>query len=114
MAFNGTEGDEITLDQAAAYTAAFRNSNPDEVLAHYFGRDLLLEILAQEDCQGIRIYNGRNSDGDLSPIIVGADTDENDIIGSNTQKDSSNAAIGQGSIPCPSRCSKGNPLNGNI
>lgn len=101
MAFNGKEGGEIPLATAAEMTAAYRAQNPNETLAHYFGKDIILQILAQEKCVGIRIYYGLNRDGGKELILVGVDSQENDLTD----------FVADMSLPCPKACSTSNALN---
>lgn len=101
MAFDGTEGGLISLNAASAMTKAYRDANPGQRIAHFFGRDILNELLAQDDCMGIRIYYGLSEDGDKELVIVGADANENDL----TDK------VGDISSPCPNLCSSPNKLN---
>jgi hypothetical protein len=79
MAFNGTEGSAIDHSTAAEWTKAYREAQPNEPLARFFGRDILLSILAQADCQGIRFYYGLN-ESVPQLLAVGADSEENDQI----------------------------------
>lgn len=101
MAFDGTEGKEITLSEGAALTATYRDNFPNETKGHFIGKDVLNDILAQSECMGIRIYYGIDSNGDKQLVFVGADGNENDIIG----------IIADYSKPCPSNCSSANDLN---
>jgi hypothetical protein len=106
MAFNGTEGGIITLADGSAMTAAYRKQKKrTDKNGHFFGRDILQNILDQEGCVGIRMYYGLREDkkDDMTQelIIVGTDRDENDILD----------IIGDISVPCPNMCGKANPLN---
>jgi hypothetical protein len=101
MAFNGTEGGKITLRVGGDMTAEYRNNNPNELLAHFFGKDILLDILNQNGCMGIRMYYALNAEGVKELVIVGADEDENDMTD----------LVADLSRPCPDHCSKDNPLN---
>jgi hypothetical protein len=101
MAFNGTEGDSITLTVGAEMTARFRANYPSHLKARFFGRDLLLQILAQEGCMGIRMYFAQSSNNTMELVIVGADAGENDMLD----------LIGDLSEPCPNRCGSRNSLN---
>lgn len=100
MAFNGREGGQISLELGAEMTAAYRSANPGARKAHFFGKDILNEILNQEGCMGIRIYYGI-SDGEKELVLVGADADENDMT----------ELVADLSSPCPPICGGGNPLN---
>ncbi|MDB5267668.1 MAG: hypothetical protein JWP58_708 [Hymenobacter sp.] len=103
MSFNGSESRAIDPDKAREWTKSFREAHPGEIIAHFFGRDILTEILNQKDCQGIRFYYG--SDGGVPQLIaVGADSEENDQL-------SDNRIVADESCPCPSSCSQPNILN---
>ncbi len=101
MAFNGTEGAEITLSSASAMTKEYRINNPDEIIAHFFGKDIIHKILEQEGCVGIRFYYGIDEDGQKQLVMVGADSEENDLTD----------LVADVSFPCPDACSTPNPLN---
>ncbi len=101
MAFDGTEGGKIPLNEAATMTAEYRRKNPSSTKAHFFGREIINEILEQEGCQGIRIYYGQDEDGNKQLVLVGADSDENDMLN----------IVADLSHPCPNACSNPNSLN---
>ena len=101
MAFNGTEGGEITLELGADMTAEYRDLNPNERKAHFYGKDILNDLLDQEGCMGIRIYFGIDSDGNKELVLVGADANENDMT----------ELVVDISSPCPNLCDKNSPLN---
>ena len=103
MAFNGKEGEIVTLSDAAGWTEAYRNTIQQGVrIAHFFGREKLEAILDQEDCMGIRIYHGLDENGKKVLVLVGAKADENDMV---------DGVIVEKSIACPSKCSQNNRLN---
>jgi hypothetical protein len=101
MAFDGTEGGKITLSTAAAMTAEFRRNNPNTTLAHFFGKNILNEILNQDGCMGIRMYYGLDDNGNRELVIVGVDNNENDLTD----------LVADLSHPCPNACSSPNSLN---
>lgn len=104
MSFDGKEGDTISLEDAATMTAEFRSQNPDAIKGHFFGEDILKDILGQFQNKGIRFYNGINSSGDYTLIAVGAKSNEDDQLRSNN-------TIAEYSHPCPPRCGVANDLN---
>lgn len=101
MAFDGTEGGAIALSAGAAMTKEFRLRNPGSITARFFGKDIINEILNQEGCMGIRIYYGLDEDGNNQLVIVGADSDENDMLD----------IVADLSRPCPNVCGDPNALN---
>lgn len=101
MAFNGTEGGQITLEDGADMTSRYRDQNPGETKGHFFGKDILHEILKQDGCMGIRMYYGVDKDGNKELVIVGADEAEDDML----------ELVADLSRPCPNRCGSSNALN---
>lgn len=101
--FTGHEDHEISLDDASAMTKRYRNQmNTGDIKGGFFSRDAILAILDQADCVGIRYYYGLDDRGKQTLILVGADTDENDLY---------TGSLMEFSIPCPTQCGSDNPLN---
>jgi hypothetical protein len=102
MSFTGNENHDIPLATAAEWTKNYRNANPNATKAHFFGREAIEAILAQESCVGIRIYYALDDTGEKHLILVGADANENDLY---------LGKLAERSKPCPSMCGIANPLN---
>jgi len=100
--FTGNEDQEITLSQGSTMTAAFRAANPTAIKAEYFGKKIINLILEQEECVGIRVYNGLDASGVQSNVLVGVDSDGNDIV---------NGALGDRSVKSPPFSGATNSLN---
>jgi hypothetical protein len=108
--FNGSEGGELDLPTAKKWTANFRskNASSDEILAHYFGFEIIQQILKQEGCVGIRIYYALDERGEKKLLLVGVDSNGENLLpleGARTS-DGGNV-IGDYSWPCPDYCGKG-------
>lgn len=103
MSFNGGEGRAIDPNKASEWTKSFREEHPGEIMAHFFGRDILMNILSQEGCEGIRFYYGLDG-GAPQLIAVGADSAENDQLGENRM-------VADEACSCPTSCSQPNILN---
>ncbi len=101
MAFKGTEGEEITLQEAAQLTASYRAAHPNEIKGHFMGKNILKSIMDQPGCVGIRVYHGINTDGSREIVLVGADANGDDMT----------ALVADRSVPCPNMCSRPNSLN---
>ena len=103
MSFYGNEGEFVTLNDASRWTANYRNTiQPGDVIAEFLGKEKILELLSQEGCVGIRFYYAINDSGEKILVLVGADSNENDM---------ENGLILDFGIPCPPVCSKRNRLN---
>ncbi len=99
---NGTEGENIPLEEAIQMTRAFRLANPDAIKAFYLGKDIMNELLRQNNCVGMRIYNALDVDNQPQVVIVGVTADNEDLYeGIRADK----------TKPCPSLCDINSPLN---
>jgi hypothetical protein len=101
MAFDGNESEAITLEQATAWTNNYRQANPGEVKAHFFGINKIQELLSQDECIGIRAYYAIDNNGNRQLIFVGATEEEKDLY---------DGIILDKSVPCPSACDSSSPL----
>jgi len=103
--FNGSEGSPITLNAAKQWVANYRNQNPGQVEAHFFGFEIIQKILDESGCMGIRIYYGIDDDGKKQLILVGADADMNNLIPSTpNQVIPGENIVADVSSPCPPWC----------
>ena len=116
----GKEGSEWDLAEAAAWTKNYRAKNPGKTISHYFGREILERILAQDGCVGLRFYHALDEHGKEHLIITGTDANGEDQLNTGLSVDAaglkakahvvSAQAVGQESMPCPG--SPGCPKNG--
>jgi hypothetical protein len=103
MPFTGNEDHSISLQEAAEWTKNYRNANPNQTLAHLFGKTAIAAILNQASCVGIRIYYALDEAGVKQLIITGVDAAGNDLY---------NGQLAERSFRCPPDCGAVNPLNG--
>lgn len=102
MAFTGNENHDIPLSTASQWTANYRNANPNQTKGHFFGKNAIDAILAQQGCVGIRIYYALDDSGSKQLILVGVTSDGNDLY---------NGLLAERSFKCPPDCGNANPLN---
>jgi len=102
MAFNGSEGEFISIEEAGQMTKEWRENGCGPANAVFFGRERLQAILDQGDCMGIRMYFAINEDNEKTLVLVGADADENDQM---------HGKILDRAIPCPTNCGSSNGIN---
>ena len=101
--FTGNENHHISLQEASEMTRAYRKTQPGQTIAHFFGKQALMDILNQSNCVGVRIYYANDPiTGQKHLVIVGAEPNMNDI---------SSGLIAERGMSCPSYCSKSNQLN---
>lgn len=103
MKFNGTEGEAIELAQAAAWRANYRKGEAAETAkSHFFGSQILKQILEQERCVGIRMYYALDDKRTKQLILIGVDENGNDI---------ESGIIADRSIICPPDCGNDGTLS---
>ena len=101
MAFTGKEDHSISLQDAADLTRNYRNATLVGIKGHFFGKDTIERILAQEGCVGLRLYHAVEN-GNHTLVMVGTDAKEDDLV---------NGEIAQFAPPCPPNCGQLNALN---
>ncbi|MBP5994230.1 MAG: hypothetical protein KA736_00890 [Crocinitomicaceae bacterium] len=103
MSFNGNEGDFITLREGSEMTKSYRDTiQPGEVIGVFMGKEKIKAILDQSECKGIRFYFAVNDKGENTLVLVGADSNQNDMV---------NGLIADNGFPCPTICGISNSLN---
>jgi hypothetical protein len=103
MSFNGNEGSFITLREGSVMTKRYRDTiQPGEVIGVFMGKEKIKAILDQSECKGIRFYFGVNDKGENTLVLVGADSNQNDMV---------DGLIADEGSPCPTICSMSNLLN---
>lgn len=102
MEINRDSSEVITLDQAIEYTHAFQENNPGAIKSFFAGSSKINLILEQENCIGVRIYNGYDAtSGKNNLVLVGVDIQGEDM----TQ-----GVILERLSPCPKYCPKNSVL----
>lgn len=95
-------GSKISLIDASLMTEKFRIKFPNESMAYLYSAEVFQSILTQENCVGLRIYNGIDENGRLQTVLVGVDEDDNDLY---------LGEIYDRALVCPPKCAASNPLN---
>jgi hypothetical protein len=101
MKLDAATGSIITEEQAKELISAFRKKYPLEIKSSFIGIDNINKIFEQENCVGLRIHNGYDSENEkMSLIFVGVDVDEKEIL--------KNGIIYDKVLLCPDYC----PIDG--
>lgn len=81
MYLNKNTGSIISQETAEELVASYQEKNPDEIISSFIGSNNIKALLNQEDCIGIRIYNGYdNTENKISLVVVGVDSNEKDML----------------------------------
>ena len=105
MNYTGNEDHAISLADAAELTARYRtqfSAGTFYIKGEYFGKNALNSLLNQTGCVGARMYYGLKADQTQCLVIVGVDSNGNDMT---------TGEIMEMGLPCPTRCSDDNALN---
>jgi len=78
--FTPEVGEHIGAEAGAKMIKRYYDQNPDDVLAHFTGRNIIEKILAQPGCTGIRTFYALNELGIKQLVMVGVDKDGNNIL----------------------------------
>jgi len=100
--YTGNEDHLITLEQAVKYVENFKSfPTTPSIKGAYFDRNAFDKILDQAGCVGIRYYYAKKDDGTATIVLVGVDSNGNDM----TQ-----GILVDNGLPCPPFCSAPNQL----
>ena len=103
--FDGSEGGYVPESTAKQYLQNYQQGPAFNwnhgVKAHFFGKDILQDMLNQQGAMGLRLYYGSKVDpssNTLQPelVLVAADSNGDDITANNK--------IADFSRPCPQFC----------
>lgn len=108
--YDGTDGGRIDLTTARQWAQNYRTANPDQIRSHYFGRDVLDQILAQPGCIGIRAYYALTDKKEKELLIVGVDSNGNSMLPASPVIMPGENSIMDASFPCPPFCPPGTDL----
>ena len=111
--FDGTEGDPLSLMKAKQWAAHYRDKNQGSTQAHFFGSEIIKQILAEPGCVGIRMYYAIDDNGRKQILLVGANANGDNLLPSTSSSFASFSLfsdpddgniIADFSWPCPSYC----------
>lgn len=108
--YDGSDGGRIDLTTARQWAQNYRNANPNDIRSHYFGRDVLDQILAQPGCVGIRAYYALNDKNEKEILVLGVDRVGNSMLPANPAITPGDNSIMDVSFPCPPFCPPGTDL----
>jgi len=102
-------GKDIGYEAGAKMIKRHFDENPDDVMAHFMGRDIIDAILAQPGCIGIRTFHGLNEIGIRQIVLVGVDKEGNNILEFDTLDENGNTSKRIGIVAdqnrvCPPYC----------
>lgn len=99
-------GAPISGETAKQWIENYRKKfpGPDEVIAHFYGCDIINKILAQPDCIGIRFYYAIDDKGSKQLILVGVSSDGDNMWDLNSTQPMEGGMIADKGGPCPPYC----------
>lgn len=102
MKLDKNSGKIISKTKAEELTHSFQSKNPNSNKSYFIGSDIVKMILNQENCIGVRVYDGILSEtGEENRVLVGVDHNGEDML---------KGVIADELIPCPEKCPKNSSL----
>jgi hypothetical protein len=73
-------GQSKPAQTASTLTNAHQISvSSNDVIVHYFGKDVVEKTMKQPGCVGVRMYYGKHADGNSGFVLVGVDKNGKDL-----------------------------------
>lgn len=93
-------GSVISKQRAKELIDSFQQKFPEEIISSFIGKNNVENLLQQEDCVGIRIYNGYDEvKRKISLVLVGVDSNDDVLLNDGLIYDELSM--------CPPACSSG-------
>lgn len=110
--YSAEVGEDIGYEKGAKMIKSYFDQNPDDVLAHFMGRNMIEAILAQPGVVGIRMFHALNEVGLKQLVLVGVDAKGNNVlnittIGANGEIIKKNGIVADKVRNCPPYCGDG-------
>jgi len=103
--FTGQEGDPIDYALAGKWVNNFQDKHVEGTMAHFFGYEIINQILEQESVVGIRMYYALDDSGERQIILVGVNESGENIVPGANGRSKDEGVVGDASYPCPTYCS---------
>jgi hypothetical protein len=97
-------GKNIGYEAGAKMVKNHFDQHSDDVMASYIGKNIILNILSQPDCVGLRAFNGLDDMGIRRLIYVGVDKNGRNIIDFKIEDQKHVGIVAGGTIICPPYC----------
>lgn len=101
-------GKPISKATADKWIKNHEEKHPDKgsIRAHFFGSDIINQVLSQDKCVGMRIYYATNDEGVKQLLLVGAREDGTNIWpdGNEDTENATGGLIVDASTTCPPFC----------
>lgn len=107
--YSAQVGEDVGYEKGAKMIKTNYDQNPDDVLAHFMGRDIIEAILAQPGVAGIRMFYAVNELGLRQLVLTGADENGKNILNYSTVGDDgeivkNKGIVASGARSCPPYC----------
>lgn len=73
-------GKHIGFEAGEVMVKSFFDKHPDQAYGNIMGREIIEQILAQPDCQGILITPGLDEQGNRHVVLAGIDSNRQAIV----------------------------------
>jgi hypothetical protein len=100
--------DSIPGATFSRWASNYVQNNPSGLQAHFFGYQIIKDILAEKGCVGIRIYYALNDAGVQQLLLIGVTQNGTNLLPAASavgRVEGGDNTIGDASVPCPTYCS---------
>lgn len=98
--YSAQVGHDIGYEKGSKMIKTNFDQNPDDILAHFMGRDIIESILAQPGVTGIRMFHAVNELGLRQVVLTGADETGKNILSYSTVGDDGEIVKNKGIVAC--------------
>jgi len=97
-------GEDIGYEKGAKMIKRNYDQNPDDIIAHFMGRNIIEDILAQPGVAGIRMFYATNELGLRQLVLVGTDETGKNVLNYSEVGDNGQITKKKGIVTGSVRC----------
>lgn len=109
------KGNKISKSKARKWVNNYKKKHGKDknfLSSMLFNKDIVLKMLREDKCQGLRVYNALDDDGGLHFVLVGTDAEGRNILPSGDEYlaktieevDGGDPIMINDGLPCPTYC----------
>ena len=102
------KGDKITKSKAKKWVKNYKDkhpkSDPKTLWSELFDKKIVTDLLSEPGCEGLRIYNSYDDNGNLKFILEGTDANGNNLLPANEESTTEAVFLVEDGSGCPINC----------
>lgn len=104
------KGEKISKAKAKKWVNNYKakhSKDKNYLSSMLFDKKIVIDMLNEDKCEGLRVYNALDDEGKEHFVLVGTDADGNNLLPSSEESLTESNSLLDNGIPCPPHCPSG-------